>query len=175
MTSVTHVAMPGADVVVRVATVDDVDEIHRMIVAIADATGAAGKVASTAADLAEHGFGEQPAFTALIAVVGGAPCGLSLFFPSFSTWRGARGVYIQDFYVDPAGRGRGVADVLLAATAARAAAAGGRYVRLSVAADNHRAQRFYARAGMVFSDDEHIYVLDGQAFATAADRAAKPL
>ena len=64
---------------------------------------------------------------------------------------------------------------LLAATAAHAATRGGTYVRLSVAAANLRAQRFYARAGMAHSDDEHIYVLDGEAFATAASRAAKAL
>ncbi len=169
--------VPAADhvSVIRLATVEDVESIHRMVVAIAAATGGAGKVRSSAADLAEHGFGLQPAFTALLAEIDGLPCGLSLFFPSFSTWRGRIGVYIQDFYVGPEVRGHGVADALLAATAAHAAANGGTYVRLSVAADNHRAQRFYARAGMVHSDDEHIYVLDGAAFATAASRAAKAL
>ena len=68
-----------------------------------------GKVASSVADIREQGFGADPAFEALIAEQDGAAVGLCLFFESFSSWDGRRGVYVQDIYISETARGLGLA------------------------------------------------------------------
>ncbi len=88
-----------------------------------------GKVASRVEDIRDRGFGADPAFEALIAERDGAPVGLCLFFESFSTWDGRRGVYVQDIYVSEAARGLGLGRRLLAEAAAVSRARGGSYTK----------------------------------------------
>ncbi|RJF94673.1 GNAT family N-acetyltransferase [Oleomonas cavernae] len=161
-----------SDIIIRLATVDDVPAIHAMIVGIGAAQGEAHKITSTPDDIRRHGFGPRPAFEALIAQAGGRAVGLCLFFPSFSTWRGRPGAYVQDLFVDPGQRGTGLGRRLLARTAALVAARGGAYLRLSVQADNVAAQGFYARVGLHHSTAERIHQIDGAAFlALGAEEA----
>lgn len=157
---------------IRHATIDDATAIHQMVNAIASETRLDHKVTSTPADIAEHGFGANPEFRVLIAEDDGRPAGMCLFFRSFSTWRGSVGGYIQDLFVHPDHRGSGLAAKLLEATAAQIVGEGGTYLRLSVDADNIRGQRFYAKQGMRWSDDERIFQIDGADFAAVADRSA---
>ena len=157
---------------IRTATVDDAAAIHQMITAISAETRLDHKVTSTPADIAEHGFGPNPEFRVLIAEDDGEPAGMCLFFRSFSTWRGSVGGYIQDLFVRPDHRGSGLAAMLLEATAAQIHAEGGTYLRLSVDADNIRGQRFYARQGMRWSDDERIFQIHGDDFVAVAHRTA---
>lgn len=153
---------------IRLATIEDAGTIHAGLLLIGDHLGARHKVVSTPEDLARHGFGQRPAFTVLIAETGGVFSGLCLFFDSFSTWRGVPGAYIQDIVVDPAFRGTGVGEALLRATAAHVRAAGGRYLRLSVDAENPSAQRFYERQGLAPSGGERIHAAYGEAFERLA-------
>ncbi|MGT2469129.1 hypothetical protein ACVOMV_38105 [Mesorhizobium atlanticum] len=72
--------------------------------------GAHQEITSTPDDLRRYGFGASPAFSTLIAEVGGSSPGLSPAFPIFSTWRGRPGVYVQDLYVEDRFRGRRVGE-----------------------------------------------------------------
>ena len=83
---------------IRRASEADAGAIHALVLDLAASIGMADKVASSVADIRDRGFGADPAFEALIAERGGAPVGLCLFFESFSTWDGRRGVYVQDIY-----------------------------------------------------------------------------
>jgi|SRR5215217_1648414 len=94
--------------------------------------------------------------------------GMCLFFPSFSTWRGQRGAYIQDIVVDERFRGRGIGIALLRHTAAHVREQGGTYLRLSVDAKNVSAQRFYERLGLTWSQEERIHAAYGDAFQLLA-------
>ena len=94
--------------------------------------------------------------------------GMCLFFPSFSTWRGQKGAYIQDIVVDERFRGVGVGVALIRHTAAHVRAEGGTYLRLSVDAENVSAQHFYERLGLSWSRDEHIHAAYGDAFQLLA-------
>lgn len=153
---------------IRPATIDDASAIHEMVRAIAAETRLDHTVLSTPADIATYGFGPQPEFQVLIADDDGTPAGMCLFFRSFSTWRGTIGAYIQDLFVHPEHRGSGLAAALLASTAAQVVDEGGTYLRLSVDADNVRGQRFYAKQGMRWSDDERIFQIDGADFIEIA-------
>jgi ribosomal protein S18 acetylase RimI-like enzyme len=156
------------DVTIRLAVAEDAVAIHAAILALAEAIGGAGKVTATAADIARHGFGPRPAFEALIAESGGELVGLCLTFPSFSTWRGERGLYVQDLYVAAPFRGQQLGERLLKTAARRGMAEGAGYLRLSVDAQNIRGQAFYQRIGFAHADDERIQMIKGDAFAAFA-------
>jgi ribosomal protein S18 acetylase RimI-like enzyme len=156
-------------ITVRRAEREDAAAIHALVVELAVARDMVDKVHSSVADLERDGFGERPAFEALIAEVNGTAVGLCLYFASYSTWRGKPGIYVQDLVVADSARGLGVGRRLLAETAAIARARGGSYLRLSVDDDNPRAQAFYRRSGFRHSETETIQVLDENNFIALAD------
>ncbi len=153
---------------VRLAVAEDAALIHAGLLAIARHLGSEAKVTSAPDDIRKHGFGAQPVFTVLIAEIEGVFAGMSLFFPSFSTWRGQMGAYIQDIVVEERFRGAGVGVALLRHTAAHVRARGGTYLRLSVDAKNVSAQNFYERMGLAWSQDERIHAAYGDAFEVLA-------
>lgn len=59
-------------------------------------------------------FGEHPGAEVLIASAEGVPVGFALFFHSYSTFLAQRGVFLEDLFVNPSARGRGVGRALLA-------------------------------------------------------------
>ncbi|HPE32362.1 MAG TPA: GNAT family N-acetyltransferase [Parvularculaceae bacterium] len=157
-------------IVIRPATKEDASVIHDMVVALARDTGKMALVTSSVEDIARDGFGAAPAFEALIAEKNGAPVGLALFFPEYSTWRGRRGVYLQDLFVDGSVRGEGVGAKLIAALAARGARDGAVYMRLAVDDKNDSAAKFYDRLGFVEHKEDRMLFLDHGAFADMAKR-----
>jgi len=160
--------MAEAPLTIRVAETSDAEIIHSGLLMIAKHVGEEAKVTATPADLRHHGFGYRPAFTVLVAEIGNDFAGMSLFFPSFSTWRGRPGAYIQDIVVDERFRGAGIGVALLRATAAHVRENGGCYLRLSVDAKNVSAQHFYERMGLEWSKGEHIHAVYGDAFDALA-------
>jgi len=151
-------------IAIRAAVASDAEAIHAALLGIAEAVGGTGRVRSTVEDIRRNGFGPDPAFEALVAEAEGTVVGLCLFFRSFSTWRGTCGAYVQDLYVAPALRGRGVGEALLRRLAATIRQRGWAYVRLSVEAGNANAQAFYERIGMVWSQEERIFAVTDAAF-----------
>lgn len=154
-----------APLTVRVATPADAGTVHSMIAALAASTPSHIEMRSTPADFETALSGEHPALFALIALQDDSPLGLVVFFPTFSTWYGAPGVYVQDLYVNESARGAGVGKRLMAEVAKFAAARGATHLRLSVDCDNAAGQAFYGRIGMSHRDDEMMYMIEGAAFA----------
>ena len=128
--------MPDDAINIRLATADDVEAIHAMILALAEGIDQAHMVRSTPEDFRRYGFGDTRCFEVLLAERGGESLGLCLYFFSFSSWFGKRGVYVEDIYVDPAARGTGLGKRLLAETASRAAEQGAAFMRLAVDREN---------------------------------------
>ena len=71
------------------------------------------QVVATPMTLRHALFGPRPAAEALIARVDGEPAGFALYFHNFSTFLGKHGLYLEDLFVRPALRGRGVGKALL--------------------------------------------------------------
>ena len=98
---------------IRPATPADVPTILRFIHELALYEREPDAVIATEADLLRDGFGPTPRFWALIAEHDGAPAGFALYFTSYSTWRGHHGIRLEDLYVTPSLRGRGIGKALL--------------------------------------------------------------
>ncbi len=152
----------------RKATRADADTIADAVYALARASGESHKSTASAEDFVRHGFSDAPAFQALIAERKGKAVGLSLWFLTFSSFRGDQGVYVSDLYVDDSERGTGLGKRLLKETARLGKEAGATHLRLSVTDTNSNARAFYERLGLKHRDDECIYQASGQSFAQLA-------
>lgn len=144
---------------IRQAARADVAVVHGLLLELAAALGKSADVRSTMADIERYGFDQQPKFEAMLAWQGDQPVGLAVFFYEFSTWRGHPGVYVQDLYVSPGLRGRGLGRELIDAVRHRAAQWGARYMKLSVYDRNPAALAFYHGIGFESCEDELVQVL----------------
>jgi len=151
-------------ITIRPATSEDAAAVHSMIIELARSTHAQAKVSSTRQDIGSAMSGSDPAMHALLAENDSKSVGLAVFFLTFSTWRGARGVYLQDLYVTENMRGTGLGKRLIAAVVAWATERGADHLRLSVDRDNASARAFYENIGLSFRDDEMIFDIVGKAF-----------
>jgi GNAT superfamily N-acetyltransferase len=123
--------------------------------------------------LAEHiGTGFVPKLTGaklnaardLIDVVvadeGGRLLGACLGLMTFSTWRGAPGLYVVDLFVLPEARGKNVGLKRLHCSARRFARRGAQFIKLEVDETNGGAERFYARLGFIKKTEDRLHILE---------------
>ena len=143
----------------------------RFVRELADYERSADKVVATEADLAAALRATPPAMEAVIAEDDGAPLGFALFFHNYSTWTGFRGLYLEDLYVTPEARGRGVGKALLAHVAAIAVARRCARFEWSVLDWNEPAIGFYQSLGARPMDEWTVYRLEGGALAALAGSA----
>lgn len=99
--------------VIRPATQHDISTILAMVAELAEFERAAHEAVATAADFELALFCENPAVFAVLAEVDGQSAGFALYFKNFSTWLGKHGIYLEDLYVRPEFRGRGIGQGLL--------------------------------------------------------------
>ena len=111
-------------------------------------------------------FGERPVAEVLIAEWEGAPCGFALFFHNFSTFLGLPGFYLEDLYVQPEFRGRGIGKGLLLRLARLAVERGYGRVEWSVLDWNEPAIRFYKSLGAKPMDEWTVFRLTGDDLTT---------
>ncbi len=132
---------------IRPATPADVSLILRFIRELAEYEREAEAVLATEADLLRDGFGAVPRFRCVIAELDEVAVGFALFFTSYSTWRGHHGIRLEDLYVTPVARGRGVGRALLEHLATIALEEGCPRLEWDVLAWNEPAIGFYERVG----------------------------
>ena len=151
----------------------DVPLVLELIRELADYERMADQVVATEADIERALFGARPCAEAVIARQGGEAAGFALFFRSFSTFVGRPGLYLEDLYVRPAHRGRGLGRRLLAHLAAVAVARGCGRFEWSVLDWNELAIASYRRAGAVPMDEWTVYRLTGEPLRALAAEAAE--
>jgi GNAT superfamily N-acetyltransferase len=110
-------------------------------------------------------FGPRPAAEAMLADCDGAPAGYMLWFTTFSTFLGRPGIWLEDLFVRPALRGRGIGRALLARLAELAVARGCGRMEWAVLDWNEPAHEFYRRLGAAPTPEWTTWRLDGEAFA----------
>jgi len=86
--------------------------------------------------------------------------GACLALMTFSTWRGAKGLYVVDLFVEPEARGNKTGLQLLKLAATRGVSRGACFIKLEVDHTNEGAARFYERLGFLRKDEDRIFVLE---------------
>ena len=158
---------------IRKATRDDVPQILAFIRALASYEQLSHAVTATEADLERDGFGPRPFFECLLAEHDGRPAGFALYFFNYSTFLGRPGVYLEDLFVLPELRGRGIGKALLSRAAAAALENGCGRFEWSVLNWNAPAIGFYRSVGGVFLDEWRGVRVTGQALQQLAAAAAR--
>jgi len=127
-------------------------------------------VQATEEDLRRALFCTSPQVFALVAEAEGKVIGIAVYFVSFSTWTGRHGLYLEDLFVVPEHRSRGVGRALLGSLAARALDRGCARVEWAVLDWNQPAIDFYRSLGAIANDDWTTFRLSGAALAEVGDR-----
>ena len=153
---------------IAAATADDVPTILHLIRALADYEKLAHEVVATEHSLQAALFGPSPAAECVIAREGSRPIGFALFFHNFSTFRGQRGLYLEDLFVEPDCRGKGYGRALLQHLAGLAVARDCARFEWSVLDWNKPAIGFYRSVGAQVMDEWRICRLTGDALQTFA-------
>ena len=146
---------------IRAATAADIPAILGLIRELAEYERLLEMVVATEASLLRSLFGPRPFAEALIAEVGGEAVGFALFFHNFSTFLGKPGVFLEDLFVRPAFRGRGLGKALLTRVAQIAISRDCGRMEWSVLNCNEPAIRFYESLGAQPLSDWTMYRLTG--------------
>ncbi len=99
--------------VIRAAVAADVPLILRLIRELAAYEREPDAVVATEADLLRDGFGPTPRFEVLVAEQDGEPAGFAFYFFAYSTWRGRPALYLEDLFVQPEHRAKGIGLALM--------------------------------------------------------------
>jgi GNAT superfamily N-acetyltransferase len=157
---------------IRPATPQDVPQILTFIRELALYEREPDAVLATEADLLRDGFTEPRRFHCLIAdaELDGAtiPAGFALYFNTYSTWAGHHGIYLEDLFVTPAFRGKGIGKALLTHLAAIAVAEGCPRLEWSVLDWNQPSIDFYHQMGAVMKSEWLGMRVSGQALHNLA-------
>ncbi len=157
-------------VTIREATPGDVATMLRFIRELAEFEREPDAVETTEPMLHEALFGARPAAEALIAERDGASLGFAIFYHTFSTWTGRRGIWLDDLYVTPEARGSGAGAALLKALAGVAVDRGCARFEWWVLDWNTPAIDFYRAKGAVAQDEWTVQRVSGEALLTLAGR-----
>ncbi len=160
--------MTAGDVIIRPATPADVPLVLELIRGLAEYERLAHEVTATEAALYEHLFGQRPYCEALIAEDGDGPAGFALFFHTYSTFLALPGLHLEDIFVYPERRGRGIGKALLVRLAQLAVARGCGRVEWTVLNWNEPSIGFYKSLGASLLDDWTICRLNDDALTSLA-------
>lgn len=153
---------------IRPATPADVPTIASLIRCLAEYEKLSHEVELDEAKLDEHLFGPRPYAEVLMAEVNGQAVGFALFFHNYSTFLGRPGIYLEDLFVLPEHRGRGLGKGLLVGLAKLAAERDCGRLEWSVLDWNEPSIRFYESLGAVAKKEWIIYRTTGASLAKLA-------
>jgi GNAT superfamily N-acetyltransferase len=98
---------------IRAAQSVDVGTILKLIRGLAEYEHEPQAVEATEQDLLRDGFGDHPCFHCALAEWNSEPVGFALYFYNYSTWKGRPGIFLDDLFVYPEHRGKGIGKALL--------------------------------------------------------------
>ena len=140
------------EITIRTATAKDVPTIMKLVRELAEFEKAPNEVVNTEAIMIEQGFGLNPAFHAIVAEIGGNVIGMSVFYYSYSTWKG-KSIYIDDIIINEAFRGKGIGSKLMEATILKAKQENVGKLHWQVLKWNEAAIKFYQKYETVFDTE----------------------
>jgi len=152
------------------ATPADVPLLLELMAALAEYERMVEQLVATEADLADALFGPRPAVEALLGYLDGDAVGYALYYTTYSTFLGRRGLYLEDLFVRTEARGAGMGQALLARLAAIAVERGCARLEWAVLNWNEPAIGFYKRLGAEPMDTWTVYRLAGDALEALAGK-----
>lgn len=146
---------------IRKAVSEDTPLILSFIRELAEYERAPDSVSATVEALRRDGFTSSPKFRVIIAECDGQPAGMAFFFHHYSTWEGRPGLYLEDLFVRPAFRSRGVGKALMVHLARIAVEENCYGMRWEVLDWNKPAIEVYQRLGGRFREHWRVMQLVG--------------
>ena len=154
---------------IRTASIKEVPLLLEMILEFATFEKLRDEVTITEAMLARDGFGAQPRFRTLIAEWSRAAAAYAIWFPIYGTFQGPA-LFLEDVYVRPQFRDKGIGKALIGEVAAIALREGCGALRWEVLRSNQPAIDFYKRLGAIFLDDWKAVRIEGEALRRLAEQ-----
>ncbi len=155
-------AIKDSETEIVFATEADVPLILSFIKGLAEYERLADEVVATEESLRETLFGQQKRAEVLIAKHGGTPAGFALFFHNYSTFLGRPGIYLEDLFVLPEFRKKGIGKALFSYLARLAVERLCGRLEWAVLDWNKPAMGFYESMGAYCLDDWRIFRLTGE-------------
>ena len=154
---------------IRAAAPADSTLIFDLVRELADYEKLAGEVDATSEAIAAALFSSEPRLFCDLAEWDGEPAGFAVWFLNFSTFRGRHGIYVEDLFVRPAFRGKGIGKALMAQLAKRCVDDGLARFEWAVLDWNAPSIDFYRSIGTQVMDEWRICRLSGEALARFAN------
>ncbi|KAG7330238.1 hypothetical protein KOW79_006460 [Hemibagrus wyckioides] len=166
---------------IRTATVEDCKDIRRMMSELAEYLNITDQITITQKDLKQDGFSKNPLFHAIIAEVpeqhktkdGHTKIGFSMYFYIYS-WKGQT-VFMEDLYVMPEFRGKGIGKALISKVAQLGRDAGCTQLKFTVLNWDKKALDFYLNQDSTDLTSDlgyHYMCCHGDAFQMMADKSS---
>ena len=156
---------------IRRARPDEAGLVFSLVRELADYEKLLHEVHASEADIAEALFGVNPRLTCDIAEWNGEPAGFAVWFVNFSTFAGRHGIYLEDLFVRPALRGKGIGKALLVHLAKQCLANGWSRLQWAVLDWNAPSIAFYKSLGAELMDEWTICRVSGEALSALAQGA----
>ncbi len=155
----------------RRARSDEAGLVLSLVRELAEYEKLSHEVEATEVDIAAALFGENPVLFCEIAEWAGEPAGFAVWFLNYSTFAGRPGIYLEDLFVRPPQRGKGIGKALLAHLAKQCIANGWSRLQWSVLDWNTPSIDFYKSLGAVMMDEWTICKVSGPALTALAKGA----
>ena len=157
---------------IRAAQPADGALILSLVRELADYEKLSAEVEATEDAIAAALFGDAPRLFCEVAMWNGEAAGFSTWFLNYSTFRGSVGIFIEDLFVRPAYRGRGIGKGLMASLARRCIQEGFGRCEWAVLDWNATAITFYKSIGAQLRDEWRLCRLSGEALTNFARQGA---
>jgi GNAT superfamily N-acetyltransferase len=154
---------------IRKAVSQDIPVILSFIRELAEYEREPKAVHATEVDLRRDGFSSSPKFRVVIAEWNRDPVGMAFFFHHYSTWQGRAGIYLEDLFVRPQFRGRGIGKALMVHLARIALEESLYGIRWEVLDWNALAIEVYQRQGARFREHWRVMQITGEDLKRLAD------
>ncbi len=149
---------------IRKAEKGDLPEIIRLMSDFADFERLTEYMTASEQRLSVAMFGPEAFVEGLVGIFDGQIVAYALFYPAFSSFRGERGIYLEDIYIDPKCRRQALGDSIIRTIARLANGRGFARIDFQVLDWNTPAINFYKKLGAESNSDESHFVFRGKAF-----------
>src|SRR5690349_2321823 len=160
-------------VTIRPALEEEVPLVLEFVRELAEYERLSNEVVATEADMREALFGTRPYAEVVFACLDGKPVGFALFCYNFSTFLAKPGIHLEDLFVRPAFRGRGIGQRLLSWLARETINRGCGRLEWAVLDWNEPSIRFYESLGARALKEWFTYRLSGDALEKVANRTTE--